>query len=419
MRTARFWVPPVLGLAAAVVLLAVSLTVDSRLTWPAEPPPPLFGGSASTASTLLSAIAGAVTSLLALVFTIITVVIQLATGQYSARALRTLYTDRPSHFTIGTFVATVSYSLLLLPSVRATADPLGFSVLLAVVLAVLSVVTFAVFSHHVAHLVRVGSLTRTLAAETRRTIDDEMPHPVAQEQEQEDAAPRRPDPGSRRTVPTPRAGSLVAVDHAALVRVAEKADAVVEVLPAVGDYVPDGSPLLHVWGPQFPPRALRRAVTVDVERQVDRDVAYGLRLLTDVGLRALSPAVNDPTTAVQALDRVHDVLRLLATRAMPAQQRRDSTGAVRVLMQPSRWEDLVSLAVDEVRQAGAGQVQVLRRLRALLLDVRESAPAHRRGPLDERLALLDDAAQQLSTSADRRVAAQPDVQGLGGAGRAG
>lgn len=419
MRTARFWVAPITGLALAVILAAASLTIDSRLTWPAAPPPPLFAGSASTAGTLLAAIAGAITSLLALVFTIITVIIQLATGQYSARALRTLYMDRPSHFTIGTFVATISYALLVLPSVSSEADPLGVSVLLAVVLAVFSVVTFAIFAHHIAHLIRVGSLADTVATDTRAAIDRVMPHPVTR---QADGSPTisPPEAAQSQVIVTTTSGSLVYVNELALLRAAHKMNGMIEVVPAIGDYLPEGAPLFRVWSSATSHPMLSRSVTIDVERRLDHDVGWGLRLLVDMCLRALSPAINDPTTAVQSLDRIHDLLRVLATRAMPDVARCDSAGTLRLQMMSPSWDDFVALGTDEIRLAGASQLQVLRRLRALLLDVRAVAPPERQSPLERRLELLNVAVEHhLESVDDPRNALQPDSQGIGGAGRAG
>lgn len=414
MRTVRFWVAPVVGLIVAIVLATTSLIIDSALTWPTAPPPPLLAGSASTAGSLFSAIAGAVTSLLALVFTIITVVIQLATGQYSARALRTLYMDRPTHFTIGIFVTTITYSLMVLPSVKSEGDPLGVTVMLAVLLAVLSVVTFAIFAHHVAHLIRVGSLTAAMAGDTRSVIDREMPHPVSHETEAP-AAPGPPKERPSQSVCTTTSGSLVDVDEEALLRAAQTIDGVIEVVPAIGDYLPEGATLFRIWGPDTSHDVLRQSVTLDVERTVDRDVAWGLRLLVDVCVRALSPGINDPTTAVQSLDRIHDLLRLLSTRAMPKTQWFDPEGELRVLTHSPNWEDFVALATDEVRQAGAQQLQVMRRLRALLLDIRDVAPSGRRPPLDRRLAVLDATIERtFEDEDDRRLAAQPDVQGIGG-----
>lgn len=416
VRTARFWVPPVVGLVLAILLAALALTLDSLFTWPTTPPPPLFAGSASTGATLLSTIAGAVTSLLALVFTIITVVIQLATGQYSARALRTLYTDRPSHFTIGIFVATVSYSLLVLPSVSGETDALGVTVLVAVVMAVLSVVTFAIFAHHIAHLIRVGSLVSTVAADTRSAIDRAMPDST-DEGSQARSRPAPPDTQAVRSVRATSSGALVIIDEPALVKAAHKMGGRIDVVPALGDYVPQGAVLFRVWGLDTAEKELRRCVVLDVERRLNGDVMWGMRLLVDVCLRALSPAINDPTTAVQSLDRIHELLRVLATRVMAREAWHDEQGTLRLTTRTPAWEDFVALGVDEVRQVGSTHAAVLRRLRALMIGVRDAAPLERRPALQRRLELLDSAVtENFDHEQDQWLATQPDVQGMGGAG---
>lgn len=418
VKTARFWIPPVVGVLVASVLAAVALTIDEVLVWPTDPMPPLFSGSASTARSLLATIAGVGTSLLTLVFTIVTVVIQLATGQYSARALRTLYTDRPSHFTVGIFVTTISYALIVLLRVDSGADPLGVTVMLAVLLAVLSVVTFAIFAHHVAHLIRVGSLVATIAGDTRRVIDQQMPHPVCDASERSGPSSDRPDPRSGRSIPMQESGVLVDMDEPALVQAAQRADAVIEVVPAVGDFVPEGAALFRVWGEDVDHDEFHRSVVVDVERRLEGDAGWGLRILVDTCLRALSPSVNDPTTAVQALDRIHEQLRVLATRELVKNEWRGPEGELRLLVRTRDWEQYVALGVDEVRRAGAQHLQVLRRLRALLLDVQVVAPADRQPPLERRLTMVEAMVQQLDSAEDRDLAMAPDTQGLGGQGGA-
>lgn len=415
-KTAQFWIPPVVGLVVALALAALALTLDEVIVWPNDPPPPLFSGSSSTATSLLSAIAGAGTSLLTLIFTIITVVIQLATGQYSARALRTLYTDRPSHFTIGIFVATVSYSLVVLLRVSDSGDPLGVTMLVAVVLAILSVVTFAIFAHHVAHLVRVGSLVSTIAADTRRVIEEQLPALTHHGAEQSEPGVERPEAGLALGVAASKSGVLIRLDEEALVQAAATADAILEVVPALGDFVAEGATLFRVWGSGLDDEELRHAAGLDVERRLERDPAWGLRILVDTCLRALSPSVNDPTTAVQALDRIYELLRLLTVREMPQSRWTDTQGEVRLFVRARRWEDFVALGIDEVRRAGGQHLQILRRLRALLLDLIEVSPTARQPPLQQRLELVDAMAGQLDTVQDRELAGQVDPQGLGGPG---
>jgi uncharacterized membrane protein len=207
---------------------------------------------------------------------------------------------------------------------------------------------------------------------------------------------------------------VVALDRSGLARIAAEGDAVIELVPAPGEYVPAGAALLNVYGPRpVPERRLRRGVVLGDERAIDDDPAFALRLLADVAIKALSPAVNDPTTAVQSLDRIEDLLRYAAPRHLAAGSIRDSHGKVRLVYSTPTWQDLVELALDEIRAFGAGQYQVVRRLRALLDDLIADLPETRRPPLAEQRRLLDDAVASAITQNQRADALVPDRQGIG------
>jgi uncharacterized membrane protein len=161
---------------------------------------------------------------------------------------------------------------------------------------------------------------------------------------------------------------------------------------------------------------VRRAIAIEDERTIDQDPLYALRLLVDIATRALSPAVNDPTTAVQVLDRIEAVLRLLAAKDLSAGVIRDGRGTVRLVVPLPGWDDFVAVACTEIREFGAPSVQVARRLRALLVDlVRDLAPS-RRPALEHELDLLDRTIERhYHEPAERALALVPDRQGLGGA----
>jgi uncharacterized membrane protein len=147
---------------------------------------------------------------------------------------------------------------------------------------------------------------------------------------------------------------------------------------------------------------------------VEQDPTFAFRILVDVAIRALSPAVNDPTTAVMALDQLHDLLRFVATRRLDVGEHRDAAGSVRLSVGLPRWEDYVSLAVDEIRQYGASSLQVARRLKALLSDLIDVAPEGRRHALHEELRLLARAVERTFLDVeDRGRASVADQQGLG------
>ncbi len=207
---------------------------------------------------------------------------------------------------------------------------------------------------------------------------------------------------------------VVALDRTRIANLAGQYDAVIELVPAIGDHVPGGGTLLNVYGPrQLPERQLRRGVLMGDERTLDDDPAFAIRMLVDVAIKALSPAVNDPTTAVQSLDRIEDLLRYAAPKDLSVGTVTDSHGAVRFVYPTPTWDDLVRLALDEIRAFGAGQYQVARRLRALLDALIADVPEKRRPPLVEQGTLLDNAVSSKIPQSQRADALVPDRQGIG------
>ena len=176
---------------------------------------------------------------------------------------------------------------------------------------------------------------------------------------------------------SPVGSVLVTLDRPRLVDLAESHDAVIELVYAVGDHVPGAGALLNVYGSQaISGKQLRKALAMGDERTLRDDPAFSIRMMVDVGIKALSPAVNDPTTAVQALDRIEDVLRYAAAKHLSVGVVTDRTGVIRLVYPTPTWEDLVELALDEIRAFGAGQYQVARRLRALLDALVADLPEH-------------------------------------------
>jgi uncharacterized membrane protein len=205
---------------------------------------------------------------------------------------------------------------------------------------------------------------------------------------------------------------VVAIDRRGLVRMARRASGTIALVPQVGDFVAEGQPLFLVRGRRIDERRLRRAVVFGDERTLEQDPRFGLRLLVDIAIRALSPGINDPTTAVQILDRLDFLLHHLATRRLGTGWLADRSGQVRLVFATPVWEDYLELALTEIRQYGAGSVQVVRRLRALLEDLREVVPEARRAAVEQQLQRLDAGV----ASDDPALAARADRQGLG-AGR--
>jgi uncharacterized membrane protein len=202
-----------------------------------------------------------------------------------------------------------------------------------------------------------------------------------------------------------------------LVAAAEQADCVLELVPAMGDFVPRGAPLFKVTGslPEPQRAAALLSVILERERSHEFEPAFGLRKLVDVAERSIySGPFQDPTTSVQAINAIHDVLRRLAVRAFPVGAHRDADGHVRLVERVVAWDGYVRLAFDELRLAGAGSPQVARRLRAALEDLKTVAPPERRPPLDYQLRLLEAGVRRAyADQEDVRAALVPDMQGIG------
>ena len=210
---------------------------------------------------------------------------------------------------------------------------------------------------------------------------------------------------------------VVEVDRDRLVELAAEADCMFHVVPALGGFVPAGAALIRVEGdPSRVDRAAAAdAVTFALERTLDQDVAYGFRMLVDMAERALSDSpFLDPTTAVQAIDRLHDGLRQLAVRKFPDGRFRDASGRVRMTMPVMSWEAYVHLAFDEIRLAGIESPQVTRRLVAALEDLLDVAPPERRPVLQQQLEQIFEATKATGRDdRDQELAITPDHLGIG------
>ena len=225
-----------------------------------------------------------------------------------------------------------------------------------------------------------------------------------------------PSPDGVTVVAAPVSGVVTHVEFDRLVERAREADCVLDLVPAFGEFVPSGAPLLRVHGgtPSRLGDDVTKFIVLGLERTLDQDVAYGLRMLVDIAERSLAESpFLDPTTAVQAIDRLHDCLRQLARRPFPDGLHRDRDDVVRLTVPVMSWEAYVHLAFDEIRQAGAGSPQVARRLRASLEDLRDYAPAERVPILVQQLELLDREVQRVVPEGELAYALEPDRQGIG------
>jgi len=360
--------------AAGLALGAYQLdhALDTSFTLPF-----LFSGGPEGARSLLAAIITSMISFTGLVFSITIVVLQLTSSQFSPRILRTFLRDRFTQASLGVFVATFVYALVVLRGVRGTAefDPFvpQVSITLALGFVLASVVVFLAYIHHIAQSIRVATIITNIAADTYKAV--ERRHPLDAEPI---AALARPDAAGE-IVAADQSGVVQQVDGPRLEELAGSHNAVICLLRAVGEFVPRGAPLALVYGaPTTDLDDLRTAVRQGKERTLEEDPGFGFRQLVDIAERALSPGVNDPTTAVQVIDALHDLLRQLAVRHLNPRQHLSHDGRLRVDVPQANLADYVELAVAEISFWGDDDQRIQRRLAVMLDDLRIAAlPEHR------------------------------------------
>ncbi len=210
---------------------------------------------------------------------------------------------------------------------------------------------------------------------------------------------------------------MLAFDPAGLAALARQADGLIEVVPQVGDFVAKGDPLFRLYGRRdVDERDLQESIAIGPERTMEQDPAFAFRIIVDIAEKALSPAINDPTTAVLALDQLHHLLRSVGLRDLDTGQVRDETGKLRLVYRTPDWEDLVGLAVTEIRHCGKDSIQISRRMRAMLESLIRVVPEERAVRLREELDLLHRTVGRAFPDAeDRTRADRADSLGMGGA----
>jgi uncharacterized membrane protein len=375
--------------------------------------------SASAALALLSAIASGMLPLTGLVFSLAFVMVQFSATAYSPRLVSWFAGSAMMSHSLGVFTATFLYSIAAIVWVDrgGTGRVPLVTLLVAIALLLVSVVFFVMLVEKLAML-QISRVLAYAGDQARAVIDRDYAPLDPAGAAPADAATRSQELPPVSQVLVHRGGPAViqAIDVEHLVGLAAREGVVVEVAGAVGDTLIDGMPLVSVRGAGRPlaERSLRRLVKLGAERTFEQDPKYAVRLLVDIAIRALSPAVNDPTTAVQALDQLEDLLLRLGRRNLAAGRARDAQGRLRLVFPVPSWDDFLVLAFDEIRYYGASSIQVMRRMRALLLDLMASVPPERLPALERYLERVDDGIRStFEDGADRKDALERDRQGLG------
>jgi uncharacterized membrane protein len=406
------------AIVAALALLAIALMlVDSRLG--TNDVGVFFGGDYEAARDVLSTIAAAVATVAGVVFSITIVTLQLVSSQFSPRALRGFLSDRVQQVTAGVFVGTFAYCLLVLRSVRGGDDAEEFvpalSVTVAVVLGLASLVLLLVFVHHVANSVQVSTIAERIGRSTLRAVERMYPEgfgePAGGTQAAETLVADWELGAPPARVRAERAGYVQSI---ALTRLGTNAHGPLRMQVRVtpGEFVTTETVLAAWWcggGEDDLGRRVRSAVTITNERDVAQDVSFGLQQLVDIAVRALSPSLNDPTTATTCVGYLRAALERLASQGLPSPVRAFSDD-VTIVAARRDFEDYVEQVVYDVGRHAVRTPRVV----SLLLDAARSAAqaALDSGALD-RVAVLVSAAEAVGLAAMEEAGSEHDRLLLG------
>jgi uncharacterized membrane protein len=408
---------PAVYLVGAMALGAIAPRIDSS-----RDAPPRLDTSLDTARDILTSTATGMIAFTGLVIASVLVVVQFAAGQYSPRLILWFRRDRLVKHAIGSFLAAFLYALVALRAFERRSEEFApdLTVTLSIVLLVGASVLFLALLQRTIDRLRPRALYAAVGRDAVVAIHAVYPRPLGAAEGRAGAD----DDGSWR-VAAPHAvrwdgapGVVSTFDRELLVAAAAAAGVTVELAVAVGEYVDPGQVLVRVHGGgegMLAPRLLRAGVEIGEERTIELDPAFAMRIVVDTAIRALSPAVNDPTTAVQGIDVLEPLVRELAARDLDGSFARGGDGRVRLLWPSPGWEDALDLAFDEIRAYGASSLQICRRLRAALEDLRASVDPIRHAAIDVQLARLDAAvaAAHGEGTPDAALARVADRMGLG------
>jgi uncharacterized membrane protein len=394
------WITPLLGMIAALIVVRICFALDTALGLRLDFHP-------DAARTVMITLAASVFTLIVFVSSALLIALQLASAQMSPRIIALVFRDRMTKVAMTLFVFT--FTLTVAVSKYACIVCMGF---------------FLFLIDHLGRMLRPHKALRTVAMMGRGVIESVYPRKLS-EVRRDGSAPL-PSAGNwsageqSYSVPARKDGVILACDMRGIVAAAKEADCVVEMAPQVGDFVARGTPLFRVYrdvGGELSPQALQEMVAIGSERSPEQDPTFAFRIIVDIASKALSPAINDPTTAVLAIDQLHHLLRTVGARDLDDERLRDSSGRVRLLCRTPGWDDFVRLASTEIRQYGKDSIQVNRRLRAMLESLIAILPPERHAALQRELALLHRGASRFfADPEDQALATISDSQGVGGGG---
>jgi uncharacterized membrane protein len=406
------WVVPLVAMLLVLVVTRVLHWVDRHFTWN------LTGLDVAGATILFQTLITLTLSFVIFTFGFLLVALQIAGGQLTPRIIATtLLRDRVIKYTAGLNVFTLLFAISALNRMAGVVGQLV--TLVAILLGLASLAAFLFLVDYAARLLRPVRIVALVSDDGLAVIREVYPEKTV-DQPPDGAAGTTEQFGVPGRIVIHQGTSLVvlAVDTAALVAEARRLDGVIEFVPQVGDFVATDDPLFHLYGAAAgaDDAVLREAVAFGPERTMEQDPMFAFRILVDIALKALSPAINDPTTAVLSIDQIHRLLRYVGLRQLHGNTLRSADGRARLILRTPNWQDFVQISCNEIRTCGITSVQIVRRQRAMLENLMRTLPPQRHAALRQELDTLDQLLPDYyKLPQDLALAKIADSQGLGGA----
>jgi len=405
-----FWLFPVLGILIALIVGPILRWADPRISFH------IYVLQPEGARALIGPLAASLFTFVVFVISTMLLLAQLASGNLTPRVIHFVFNDTTGKIVLGLFTLSFTLSLEALGRIEQTVPLLQVNV--AIFVNLLSFALFFFFVQNVGRKLLPTLILENWAQKGKAVIHQMFPNNFSGLENNSEASHiSRAQSSSRSFNYHGPSGNFLAFGIESLVEEARRHKGRIEILPQIGDFVSRGDPFFRVSPAQaaWSESRLFTAVAIGPERTVEQDPPYAFRLIVDVASKALSPGINDPTTAVMAIDHLQGLLKLLGGRELDSGEARDIENQLRLTYATTTWAQYVSLAVTEIRIFGVQSIQIPRRLQAMLEDLIAVLPASRHPPLQEEMGLLRELVQRhYLTTIDQNRALKPDLQGLGG-----
>jgi uncharacterized membrane protein len=404
------WPFPFVCIVAAIPAAHLVRWLDRQTGWTLDI-------SAEAARAVVGSLTGALLTFVVFVFSVLLVALQLASVQLTPRVTVRIFMDPVTKNSLAIFTFYYTYSLTVLANLK---DPVpGLSGMFCAYGSLACLALFVFLINHIGRELRPARVLTGVAVEARLVIRDVYPQPLATDLPVPPPVENPAFTQPFRVVEHHGApGYVLAFDDRGLLKLACQADCIIEMVPQVGDFVATDDPLfrIHAGGQTLDALALRESIALGAERTLQQDPAFAFRIIVDIASKGLSPGINDPTTAVLAIDQVHHLLGEVGRRRLDTGQVYDSDNKLRLVYRTPDWEDFVCLAVTEIRHFGGHSIQIARRLRAMLESLIRNLPPERTVLLQRELSLIERQVERAySDPEDRTFAGTADLQGVGGA----